>query len=633
MDTSSAEATEHEGSIFWLALGALGIVYGDIGTSPLYAMREAFHGPHGFPVTDLNVLGVLSLIVWSLILVVSFKYLVVVLQADNEGEGGILALMMLLVPDEESEQGFQGFVIMAMGLFGAALLYGDGMITPAISVMSAIEGLEVATPLFEPYVIPITIVILVILFAFQYRGTGGIGALFGPITLIWFITLGVLGLSEIMVNPAVFQALNPIYAVEFFVHHGFHGMLVLGAVFLVVTGGEALYADLGHFGRKPIQVTWFAVVLPGLLLNYFGQGALLLRNHEAAVNPFYNMAPSWALYPMVVLATAATIIASQAVISGVFSLTMQGVQMGFFPRVNILNTSEEKEGQIYVPSANWMLLLSTVGLVLGFQSSSKLAAAYGVAVSTTMVITTVLLYMVMRRLWNWSNLVAVPLSLFFLFIDMGFFTSMFSKIPSGGWFPLVVAAIIYFIMITWRRGRSELGKQISKQTIELDDFWRRFEEEPPNRPEGTAVYMISDAHGIPPALVYNFEHNQAVHEQVLFLTVDEKSVPVVPPENRFMVEHLKNNFHRIMVYYGFDETPDIPRVMQAVHREDNGIEMDPEEITYVLGRETLLPVKDVGMSRWRGRLFSLMSKNAQRATLFFNLPHDQVIEIGAQIKI
>lgn len=609
------------------------MVYGDIGTSPLYALRECFYGPHAFEATPENVLGILSLVVWSLLLVVSLKYLVVVLRAHHDGEGGILALMTLVLPATARRPAYIKRAVVVLGLFGATLLYGDGVITPAISVLSAVEGLRVATPFFDPYVIPLTVLILAGLFFLQSRGTGRIGFLFGPVILIWFLVLGALGLIHTVKYPAVLQAINPWHGAAFFLRHGLAGIVVLGAVFLVVTGGEALYADLGHFGRRPIQLSWFAVALPGLLLNYFGQGALLLRQPAQAGEVFFRMAPAWGLYPLVVLATAATIIASQAVISGAFSLTMQAMRLGFLPRMEVQHTSQQKRGQIYMPAVNWLLFLGTVGVVVEFQGSSELAAAYGVAVSTTMVITTFLLACVVLWIWKWPLWPALGALLFFCFLDLAFFSAMLTKIGHGGWFPLAVAAGVYLLMGTWNRGRAILQRRMRERIMPLEEFLLGLEKDPPNRPDGTAVYMVGDAKATPRTLIWNYRHNKVVHRQVIFLTIEQLGIPFVSEEKRFQVENLPQGFHRVVAAFGFMEKPDMNEIMRRLDEEDNGIRLDPQAVTYVLGRETLLPMDGREMARWRKHLFAFLSRNAQKATKFFNLPAEQVLEIGALVEL
>lgn len=612
-----------------LCLGALGVVYGDIGTSPLYALRECFHGTHTVvPPSTENILGVLSLIFWSLIIVISIKYLVFVMRADNRGEGGILALMSLVRPDSSPMRKI-GWVVI-LGLFGAALLYGDGIITPAISVLSAIEGLRIATPISQKTVILITTVILIALFLFQRRGTSGVGAVFGPVTLLWFITLAVLGISQIVREPHVLGAINPLHGITFFLENGWRGFLTLGSVFLVVTGGEALYADMGHFGVRPIRLAWFVIVLPALLLNYFGQGALLLH-HPEAQNPFYQMAPTWALYPLVVLATAATVIASQAVISGAFSLTRQAVQLGFSPRMRITHTSAREIGQIYIPGINWALMLATIALVLGFKTSSNLAAAYGVAVTTTMVITTVLLYIAARKLWGWSKWKAGLLMSFFLIIDLAFFLANILKLPQGGWVPLVLAAAIFILMSTWRRGRAILGEKFRELALPDELFVSSLESDPPIRVPGTAIFMDRTPDATPHALLHNIKHNKILHDRVVLLTVMTEERPHVAEEKRYELAERGNGVYRLVIRYGFMEDPDIPKVLEKI--KIPGLELKPEQITYFLGRESLIPTDKPGMAIWREKLFVWMSRNALSAAYFYDLPPNRVIELGAQVEL
>ena len=614
-----------------LMLTALGVVYGDIGTSPLYAIRECLQPAHGVPVTEPNVLGVLSLIFWSLLVVISTKYLLLVMRADNRGEGGILALMSLLHTGA-LPRAWRTRAIVLMGLFGAALLYGDGTITPAISVLSAIEGLEVATPVFEPYVIPITCVILVGLFAFQRRGTAGVGILFGPVTLVWFLVLAVLGVSGIASAPRVLWALSPTHGAGFLLHNGWHGFLVVGAVFLVVTGGEALYADMGHFGRRPIRLAWFGLVLPALLLNYFGQGALLLNEPLKISNPFYLLAPTWGLYPLVILSTAATVIASQAVISGAFSLSRQAIQLGYLPRMGVEHTSAEEIGQIYVPAINWALLVATLALVVGFRRSTNLAAAYGVAVTTTMVITTGLIFLLARRQWGWSLPLASTVFGAFLVVDLTFFASNIIKVPDGGWFPLAVGVGVYLLFSTWKRGRELLGARLAEQSTTLTDVLAWIEEEPPTRiPGKAAVFMTSSADGAPPVLVHHLRHNRVLQERVLLLTVVTREVPYVAQGDRIRLEELGQGFSRVLADFGFMETPTVSRILRQCRTQ--GLEVRKRDITYYLGRETLVVTKRPGLAIWRERLFAFMSRNAQRATYYFRIPPEQVFEIGVQVEL
>ncbi len=613
-----------------LSLAALGVVYGDIGTSPLYAIRESFGHAYGIEPSRQNVLGVLSLIFWSLIVVISIKYLMFVMRADNRGEGGMIALTALVAPRKAGTRGARWLLVLA-GLFGASLLYGDSMITPAISVLSAVEGLKVATPLFEPYVLPVTCAILIGLFLVQRRGTAGIGAVFGPVTVIWFVTLALLGLRGIVMAPEVLQAVIPTHGVSFFAQNGWHGFLVLGSVFLVVTGGEALYADMGHFGRKPIRLTWFYIVLPALIMNYFGQGALILSDRSAVEHPFFHLAPSWALYPLVALSTLATVIASQAVISGAFSLTRQAVQLGYLPRLDIEHTSSREIGQIYVPAVNWALMFACIGLVLGFGSSSRLAAAYGVAVTTDMVFTTILFAVVAATHWKWSLAKTVALASAFLVVDLAFWGANIVKIPHGGWFPLVVAGGMFALMTTWKTGRAILAERLQATTLPVDLFLKDVGNPSMVRVPGTAVFMYGNRSGTPPALLHNLKHNKVIHEQVLLLTVETEEIPTVEDEDRWEVESLGHGFHRVILRYGFTDDPDVPLALSLIDHPE--LRIVPMETSYFLGRETVIASKNPGMAMWRERLFGVMSRNARTATSFFGLPPNRVVELGAQIEI
>ena len=613
-----------------MSLGALGVVYGDIGTSPLYAMRECFSGTHPIAVTPQNVLGVLSLIFWSLVIVISIKYLVFVLRADNRGEGGILALMSLVRSGAEGAKRSRWFIV-AIGIFGAALLYGDGVLTPAISVLSAVEGLSLVAPVLNRLVVPMTALILIGLFFFQKRGTGQVGAVFGPVTFIWFVTLAMLGVSHLVREPHVLAAVNPVRAIDFFVRNRWHGFITLGTVFLVVTGGEALYADLGHFGKRPIRVAWFAVALPGLLLNYFGQGALLLRAPETAPNLFYKMAPTWGLIPLVILATAATVIASQAVISGVYSLTRQAVQLGYLPRLEISHTSAREIGQIYIPAINWSLCVGCLALVFGFRNSSNLAAAYGVAVTTTMVITTLLLFTVERELWGWKLPASLAFTAFFLAIDISFFGANIVKIAHGGWFPLLVAAAIFTIMTTWRRGRRILTDRIREQAMLDPEFVTSIMRHPPPRVSGTAVFMDRTVDGIPLALLHNLKHNKVLHEKVVLLTIVTEEVPYVPDEEQVQTKDLGHGIYRVVAKHGFMEYVDVPEMVRSIDLPE--VSFEPDHTTFFLGRETLLATNRPGMAIWREQLFAWMTRNAQGAALFFRLPPNRVVEVGAQIEL
>jgi KUP system potassium uptake protein len=618
-----------------LTLTALGVVYGDIGTSPLYALKECFFGTHSVPPTPENVLGVLSLIVYALLLVISLKYVVVVMRADNQGEGGILALTAL-VPGREGEPGTTNRLavgrplLIALGIFGTALLYGDGMITPAISVLGAIEGLAVATPFFNPYVVPITVVILVLLFAIQKFGTHRVGRLFGPVVIIWFITIAALGITWIGREPAVLGALDPRHALRFFERNGFTGFAVLGAVFLVVTGGEALYADMGHFGKHPIRLAWFALVLPALVLNYLGQGALLM--HEpAAEHPFFLLAPPWALLPLVGLSTAAAIIASQALISGAFSITRQAMQLGLAPRLDVEHTSAREIGQIYVPQVNWALMVATVLIVIGFRSSGAIAAAYGIAVTLTMIITVLLLYVVETECWRWPKPVAVMLMLVFLAIDVAFFGANALKIAQGGWVPLAVALLLFTLMTTWKTGRRLVAERLTARAVPLSEFLASVEATHPVRVPGTAVFMTAQPTGTPPALAHNMRYNKVLHEDVVVLTVSTAQVPHVPRDARVVVEPIGHRLFNVRVRYGFMEDPDVPEaLLQARHQ---GLPVAFDDVTYFLGRETIIVTARKGMAVWREKLFVLMARNAVRATAFFRLPPERVVELGVQVEM
>lgn len=627
----STNGNHQRRSLLYVALGALGVVYGDIGTSPLYAFRESFHEGHGIVADAENLLGVLSLIFWVLIFIISIKYLVFVMRADNQGEGGILALTALIIPKKGITRLTTNWGLILLGIFGTSLLFGEGMITPAISVLSAVEGLEVATPLFAPYIIPITIVILVALFLFQSRGTEGIGKIFGPVTLLWFITLGGLGFYWILQHPTVLAAVNPLHGVGFFARNGWNGFLVLGSVILVVTGAEALYADMGHFGKAPIRLAWFSVSLPALLLNYFGQGALLLEHPEAIHNPFYNMAPSWGLYPIVLIATLATVIASQALITGAFSLTMQAIRLSYLPRQTVEHTSPEEQGQIYIPAINWLLMASCIALVLAFRSSSNLAAAYGVGVATTMVITTILLCVVQYERWKWPLPVVLLFGLFFLAIDLSFWGANLTKIFDGGWFPLLIGLIGFTLMTTWRRGRTILGERLRETTMPWQDVQAMMANHELVRVPGAAVFMSGNPDSIPPALYHNIEHNKVLHETVIFLSVIVKGQPRVVAKERIEVDRMADGFYRVCMYYGFMDEFNVPRDLALARRQ--GLEVDLREVSYFLGRERVLSSEKPGMAHWREQLFIIMSRNSRNATDYFRLPPAQVVELGAQVEI
>lgn len=610
-------------------VGALGVVYGDIGTSPLYALRECFHGSHSVGVAPESVLGILSLIFWSLASIVCFKYLVFVLRADNKGEGGILSLLALAFGDESSASRRRAILI-GLGVFGAALLYGDGMLTPCVTVLGAIEGLEVATPFFSPYVVPLSIVILVALFAVQRVGTGGMGLAFGPVTLIWFAVLAALGIRGIVMAPEVLGALSPHHGVRFLLNNGSAAFVVLGAVFLSVTGAEALYADLGHFGARPIRRAWFAVVFPALMLNYLGQGALLLRDPSAAVNPFYKLAPEWALYPLVVLSTMAAVIASQALISGAFSISMQAIQLGYLPRMEIRHTSARERGQIYLPLVNWILMLSCVALVLGFQSSGRLAAAYGIAVTLTMIITTILFFYAARKLWGWSAWQAGALCSGFLILEIAFFSANALKILHGGWFPLAIGALIFTLMTTWKTGRRLLGQRLAASVLPLELFIQSIAADPPHRVKGTAVFMSGNPNGTPLALLHNLKHNRVLHERAVLLTVHVVEEPHVAADERVKVDDLGHGLFRMTGKCGFMERVSIAGILAAC--EPMGLKLQEETTTYFLSRETIVPSPRPGMVLWRERLFAFLSRNAQPATAFYSLPANRVVELGMQVE-
>ncbi|MCP5449466.1 MAG: potassium transporter Kup [Candidatus Competibacter sp.] len=627
MKPSSAS---HGGQLATITIAAIGVVYGDIGTSPLYAMRECFSGSYAVLPTRDNVLGILSLIFWSLIIVISIKYIIFVMRADNRGEGGILALMALVLHHFGGTDRQRHRLIM-MGLFGATLFYGDGVITPAISVLSAVEGLHLATPVLTPYVIPITVLILVGLFALQSHGTARVGAFFGPVMLLWFAILALLGLINMMKAPQVLAAFDPEYAMRFFATNRGHGFLVLGAVFLVMTGGEALYADMGHFGKLPIRLAWFTLVLPAILLNYLGQGALLLSNPDAIANPFYLLAPSWALYPLVALATIATVIASQAVISGVFSMTRQAVQLGFCPHIEIRHTSASEIGQIYLPGANWGLLIGVLVLVLGFESSSNLAAAYGIAVTITMVITTLLVLVLARRAWGWNGFKLGLGIVFFLLVDLTFFSANALKIGHGGWIALLIGAVIFTLMVTWKDGRALLNQRLRENAMPLDLFLQSLTRGSTLRVPGTAVFLTSTPDGVPNALLHNMKHNKVVHERLVLLTVVTEEIPRVEDRDRVTVHCLGSNTYRIIIRYGFTEDPDLPHALALC--EPYGLSFEMMDTTFFLGRATLIPTDRAGMALWRERLFANMFRTATRPMDFFRIPYNRVVELGTQVEL
>jgi KUP system potassium uptake protein len=634
-----AEANPHGKRLFILSLTALGVVYGDIGTSPLYAIKEAFKPRYGLAPNVANVYGLLSLIVWVLVLIVSVKYVAFILRADNRGEGGVLALLALILQRQHREgEKRRRALLIALGLFGGAFLYGDGAITPAISVLGAVEGLEVASPALARIVIPIAFIIVALLFWFQRYGTARIGGLFGWIMAAWFVTIAALGVRGIIARPDILFAVNPWHAVQFFVAHPQLSFIALGAVVLVVTGGEALYADMGHFGPKPIRIVWYWFVLPALLLNYFAQGALLLTDPAAVINPFYLLAPSWFVYPLLIIATSAAVVASQALISGAFSLTQQAIQLGYSPRMRIIHTSKQEAGQIYIPEVNKALAVGTLLLIIGFGSATALGSAYGVAVSGTMAITSILFYMVVRDQWGWSPLKAGTFLVFFLSIDLAFFFSNLLKIPAGGWVPVTVALFVFTLMTTWKRGRAILRAILSRGTVPIDMFLADVERRKPVRVKGTAVFMTSEAGGAPVVLLHHLKHNKVLHEQVVLLSIQTAEVPEVPPAERVEIDVLGQGFFRVQASYGFMETPNVPSIMQYCGR--HGINAKKTDVSYYLGRERLLAnlprrSKDpeIGnMARWRKKLFVLMSQNARGATEFFGIPPNRVVELGTQIE-
>ena len=611
-----------------LLISTIGVVFGDIGTSPLYALKETFAGHHPIAVTPENIFGVLSLVFWTVMLLVTVKYVIIIMRADNHGEGGSLALLALVT---ELTRGRRvHYPLMMLGVIAAALFYGDSMITPAISVLSAVEGLEVITPDLKLYVVPITAVVLTGLFAIQSRGTGLVGRLFGPVMTMWFVTLAVLGVANIVRSPDVLMAISPVYAVEFVFRHPLMSFYALGSVVLAVTGGEALYTDMGHFGRFPIRLAWFCLVLPALLLNYFGQGALLIHDASAIQNPFFRMGPEWMVMPMVALATAAAVIASQAVISGAYSVARQAIQLGLLPRMTIVHTSGEEAGQIYVPFTNWTLYLAVMALVIGFQSSSNLAAAYGIAVTGTMMIDTILVSFVMALLWRWNMALVIAVIGTLLAIDFAFFAANIIKVAQGGWFPLFIGFISFTVLTTWRRGRALVRKQLKKQAVPLDVVIRALG---PNvsRARGTAVFLTAATDGVPPALLHNLKHNQTVHQRVVLATVMTAETPYVPDSERVLMTDIGDGFHRLIIRYGFMQTPDVPAALALC--KQFGHEFNMMSTSFFLSRETFVPSLNPGMALWRERLFTFMTLNATRATTFFKIPTDRVVELGTQLEI
>jgi KUP system potassium uptake protein len=616
--------------MFPLIVGAVGVVYGDIGTSPLYTLRTAFTGSYGLSLTPDNVLGVLSVIVWALVIIVTLKYITLIMRADNRGEGGILALTALVSRGTEDRERMRWWLV-GLGIFGAAMFYGDGMITPAITVLGAVEGLGVIAPALHPFIVPIAVVILVALFAVQRTGTAKLGLVFGPIMALWFVTLGLLGGLEIARNVQVLAAFDPTYAVRFVSGNPGVAFVAFGAVVLAVTGTEALYADMGHFGKAPIRRAWIFFVMPALLLNYFGQGALILGDPSTIQNPFYLLAPAWARVPLLVLATLAAIIASQAVISGAFSLTRAAIQMGYCPRLSILHTSERAIGQIYVPFINWMLLVAIIALVVGFRNSDNLAGAYGIAVTMAMLIDSILIFVVMRRLWDWPVWVSVLITTPLLLIDLTFLASNSLKIPEGGWFPLLIGGIVFTLLTTWKRGRSLLMRRLAEDAMPLDLFIQSIQASPPPRVPGTAIFLTSTPNRVPHALLHNLKHNKVLHERVVFLTIVMRDIPYVADEERGEVTDLGCNFYRLLADYGFKDDPDIPELLEDCGRK--GFTFDMMETSFFVSRETLIATVSPGMALWREKLFVSLSKNATKASEFFHVPTNRVVELGTQVEL
>jgi KUP system potassium uptake protein len=617
-------------SIAALSLGALGVVYGDIGTSPLYTVKEIFTGSGGIPLTPVNVVGVVSVIFWALMIVVSLKYVTLILRADNHGEGGIMALLALVISAVKRLPRLR-YGLMLAGVFGAALFYGDGVITPAISVLSAVEGLEVAAPKLAPYVVPLTVAVLVLLFMFQKKGTAGVGKLFGPVMMVWFGVLALGGVLNVYVVPEILTALNPYYGLRFLYQNGWVAFVGLGAIVLALTGAEALYADMGHFGRRPIRLAWFRFVFPALALNYLGQGALIMNDPTAIANPFYLLFPTWLLYPMIGLATVATVIASQAVITGTYSMTQQAIQLGFLPRTHIVHTSDKEEGQIYIPSINLMLLLAVVAAVIGFGSSTNLASAYGVAVTGTMLITTVLTFFVVRYAWGYNWALCILATGFFLVIDFAFFSANTLKIAQGGWFPLVVGLTIFTVMTTWKRGREILVTHLRQTQVPLKPFLESLVAEDITRVSNTAIFLVANPEGVPNALLHNLAHNQVLHDRVIFLTVIYKEIPYVSHEQRVQVEFLLHGFYRIRVFYGFMDKPDLVAALEACRGD--GLEFNLLATSFFVSRETIVPTPGGGMADWREQLFATMSRLAGSAADYLNIPPNRVIEVGTRIEI
>lgn len=629
--TNLTHAQERKQPLPTLALAAIGIVFGDIGTSPLYALKEAFSTSHGIELTDASILGVISLLFWAIVIVVAIKYVLFVMRADNNGEGGVLALMTLALRTF-SNTGRMSGILMMLGIFGACMFYGDAVITPAMSVLSAVEGLAISTPRLAPYVLPITIVILIMLFWIQRRGTAVVGRLFGPIMVLWFATLAVLGVYHIVLEPRVIIALNPYYAFSFMEQHVLQAYIVLGSVVLVLTGAEALYADMGHFGAKPIRLGWYCFVMPSLLLNYFGQGALLMHSPEARVSPFFLLAPDWALLPLVILSTIATVIASQAVISGAYSLTSQAIQLGYVPRMKILHTSELAIGQIYIPLVNWMLLFIILCIVIGFKSSENLAAAYGLAVTATMIVTTMLASVVMTKLWGWNKAVVTGIISVFFLVDLGFFGASLLKIEQGGWLPLCIGGALFFLLMTWYKGRMIVKDRTAADGIPLMPFLQGLLAHPPHRVSGTAIYLTGSDSLVPVSLLHNLKHNKVLHERTIFLNFVTRDIPYVDDSERLDVKDISGGLFLVKAAYGFNETPDVKAVLEQISRS-HAMTFELMDTSFFMARETVVPTELPGMSVWRERVFAWMHQNAAKPTDFFSIPANRVVELGTKIEI
>jgi len=624
-------ANEHKKSLPSLAVAAIGVVFGDIGTSPLYSLKEAFSPDHGIAMTPDAILGVISLLFWAIMVVVSLKYVLFVMRADNNGEGGVLALMALSLRSLKRGSRATG-LLMLLGIFGACMFYGDAVITPAISVISAVEGLEIAAPKLATYVIPITLVVLIALFWIQRRGTDVVGKLFGPIMILWFITIALMGVVQIAAAPEIIKALSPYYAVRFMSSHVLQAYVVLGSVFLVLTGAEALYADMGHFGARPIRYAWYGLVMPSLVLNYFGQGALLLQDSSAIANPFFLLTPHWALLPIVLLSTIATVIASQAVISGAFSLTSQAIQLGYVPRMKIIHTSAHAIGQIYIPLVNWMLLLIIICIVIGFKSSDNLAAAYGIAVTTTMVITTVLASVVMIKVWNWRKRWVALIISAFMAVDLAFFGANLLKVADGGWLPLSLGALLFFLLLTWHQGRQIVKERTAADGIPLMPFLQGLLLHPPHRVSGTAIYLTGSETLVPVGLLHNLKHNKVLHERTFFLTFVTRDVPYIADSERIHIEDIGGGLFLVRATYGFNETPDVMHVLKMLETQHDMV-FELMDTSFFLARETVVPTQMPGMSVWRERLFAWMHQNAAKPTDFFSIPANRVVELGTKIEI